>query len=124
MRNKLGYLNSPSLRYQRHYKVVYRRNKIISHEEKTFNPFGSDVDIYFNEAGPALLMPLDGRHSFYFSFDITMSRDQVIYERADYTILMLLGDVTALFEGLYLTGFFVMFGILQGKVLRDNYVIN
>ena len=43
------------MKYQRHYKVQYSRNKIISHEDKIFNPFGKDVEIYFNEAGPAEL---------------------------------------------------------------------
>jgi hypothetical protein len=121
---RIGYLNSPSMMQQRTYQVVYQKNHITNHERKITNPLGLELEIDFMEATPALLMPTDNRYDWYFRFDMTISRNIVFYEKGDYTSLMLLGDVTALFEGLFMIGSFIMFALLQIKVMKDNYIIN
>lgn len=123
--DRIGYLNSPSFMQQRTYKVVYQKNHITNHEVKIYNPLGEAIEIDFMESTKnALLMPTDSRFDWYFRFDISISSDIVFYEKGDFTALQLLGDTTALFEGLYLIGVFIMFGVLQVKVLRENYIIN
>lgn len=53
-----------------------------------------------------------------------MSRDQTFYDRADYTFLQFLGDVSAVKDALYSICSFIIFTLFKAGILLDNQLVN
>ena len=60
----------------------------------------------------------------YFTFSIYMTRDSTIYERSDYTSLMFLGDVSALYGALQIAIAVLLRYVLRIDLLLDNSILN
>lgn len=69
-------------------------------------------------------MPQDNYIDAHFQLDFKMSRDQIAYDRHDYTALSFLADVSALLGAQYTIAYFMIFTVLQTGVLLDNHIIN
>ena len=60
---------------------------------------------------------------FHFRFSMQITRSVTIYDRAEYTVLQMIGDITAMYEGTVYIGHFFMFFILYYRNLKEVEII-
>ena len=103
---------------------MFNQQHITNNELKINNFLADPIERDFIFSTPALLEPEDNRFAYFFKMDFRVSNAIVYFEKDDFTLLQLLGDVTALYEGLFLLGTAFLFGCLQLKQKRENYLLS
>lgn len=93
-------------------------------DEAVWNFFNTGVQYHFIYSSRAQLEPEDNRYSTLFKFNMHLTRDVLVYERDEYTILEFIGDVSALYQALQMIGYSILLYVLRLDVLVQNKLLN